>query len=270
MQIKQIKAIDVHAHFGDYLAEDKIYADIMSGDIDTVGKMAKQANTKVTIVSSLKAFFPEPGNPASANIEAVSLIKNKIGFMFWIVVDPMCPETFVQAEVFSNEKFFAGIKIHPLLHKYPIKKYGGRIFEFAAKNQFVVQSHSGQDNCMPEDFVDFADSFPEVKIIISHLGCSDTERLTLQMDAILKSKKNNLFTDTSSFRSIFPGLIEMAVKNIGAYRILYGTDTPLYFSPSQRARIDNADISDAEKLLILRENALNIFGHKLRRVSRKT
>jgi len=269
MKTKQIKAIDVHAHFGDYLAEDKIYTDIMSGDIDVVGKRAKQANTKVTIVSPLEAFFPEPGNPVSANIEAVSLIKRKKGFLLWIVVDPMRPETFVQAEVFSKEKFFAGIKIHPLLHGYPIKEYGGRIFEFAAKNRFIVQSHSGQDNCMPEDFVDFADGFPEVKIIISHLGCSDTERLTLQMDAILKSKKNNLFTDTSSFRSIFPGLIEMAVKNIGAHKILYGTDTPLYFSPSQRARIDNADISDAEKLLILRKNALNIFGHKLCKICHK-
>ena len=63
MEIKQIKAIDVHAHFGDYLAEDKIYAEIMSGDIDTVGKRAKQANTKVTIVSSLKAFYQFLASP---------------------------------------------------------------------------------------------------------------------------------------------------------------------------------------------------------------
>ena len=46
---------------------------------------------------------------------------------------------------------------------------------------------------------------------------------------------------------------------IGADRVLYGTDTPLYFAPSQRARINYAGISDAEKLLILRENAIRLL-----------
>ncbi len=263
MKIKQVKAIDVHGHFGDYLTKDRIYKNIMTGNLDVVQKRARQANTKITIVSPLSAFFPEPGDPAGANQRSLSVIKKKRNFLMWIVVDPMRPETFRQAEVFSKEGCCAGIKIHPFLHGYPIKKYGNRIFEFAAKHSIIVQSHSGQKNCMPDDFVPFANNFPEVKIIISHLGCSHITELTLQMDAISRSRNNNLFTDTSSFRSIFPGLIEMAVKNIGAERILYGTDTPLYFAPCQRARIDNADISESEKLLILRENAFNIFGEKL-------
>ena len=53
--------------------------------------------------------------------------------------------------------------------------------------------------------------------------------------------------------------IEWGVKEIGAERLLYGTDSPLYFAPMQRARIDNAEISDTEKKLILRENALKLF-----------
>ena len=55
-------------------------------------------------------------------------------------------------------------------------------------------------------------------------------------------------------------LIEWAVKEIGAEHILYGTDSPLYFAPMQRARIDNAGISDREKRLILHDNAAAIFG----------
>jgi len=39
-------------------------------------------------------------------------------------------------------------------------------------------------------------------------------------------------------------LIEWAVSEVGAQHILYGTDSPLYFAPMQRARVDNADISD--------------------------
>ena len=56
-----------------------------------------------------------------------------------------------------------------------------------------------------------------------------------------------------------PELLQWAVKEIGADRILYGTDTPLYFSPMHRARIDHADLSDEEKTMILRTNALTLF-----------
>jgi predicted TIM-barrel fold metal-dependent hydrolase len=56
--------------------------------------------------------------------------------------------------------------------------------------------------------------------------------------------------------SITSGLIEWAVKEIGADRIFYGTDSPLYFAPMQRARVEHAEISDEDKRLILRENAL--------------
>jgi predicted TIM-barrel fold metal-dependent hydrolase len=50
---------------------------------------------------------------------------------------------------------------------------------------------------------------------------------------------------------------------MGPERILFGTDTPLYFSPMQRARVDNAEISDGAKRMILRENAERVFRAKL-------
>ena len=45
-------------------------------------------------------------------------------------------------------------------------------------------------------------------------------------------------------------------------KFLYGTDSPLYFAPMQRARIDNAEISDEEKKIILRDNALKLLKLK--------
>jgi predicted TIM-barrel fold metal-dependent hydrolase len=78
-----------------------------------------------------------------------------------------------------------------------------------------------------------------------------------------------LVTDTSSAKSITSNLIEWAVGEIGAEHILYGTDSPLYFAPMQRARIDNADISDRDKRLILHDNAARLFDlTKWREVSR--
>ncbi len=56
-----------------------------------------------------------------------------------------------------------------------------------------------------------------------------------------------------------PKLVEWAVEEIGADRILYGTDTPLYSAEMQRARIDHAEISEADKKLILRDNAVTLL-----------
>ncbi len=81
-----------------------------------------------------------------------------------------------------------------------------------------------------------------------------------QVRAVQASKRGNVYVDTSSAQSIMAGLIEFGVRELGAERLLYGTDTPLYFAGMQRARIDQADIRDAEKRLILRENALRLFG----------
>jgi len=72
-----------------------------------------------------------------------------------------------------------------------------------------------------------------------------------------------MYADTSSARSIMPNLIEWAVKEVGAERVLFGTDTPLYSTAMQRARINHADLSDADKRLILRDNAVKLFGSRL-------
>ncbi len=98
-----------------------------------------------------------------------------------------------------------------------------------------------------------------MKLIIAHLGCGWDGDLTHQVRAIQQSKHGNLFTDTSSAKSITPNLIEWALREIGADRILFGTDTPLYFAPMQRARIDHAEISEQEKRLILCENAMRML-----------
>ena len=46
---------------------------------------------------------------------------------------------------------------------------------------------------------------------------------------------------------------------MGAERILFGTDTPVYSVPMQRARVDYAELSDQQKQLILRDNSRKLF-----------
>jgi predicted TIM-barrel fold metal-dependent hydrolase len=47
---------------------------------------------------------------------------------------------------------------------------------------------------------------------------------------------------------------------MGVDRVLFGTDSPLYHTGMQRARIDNGDFTSDEKRQILRDNAMRLFG----------
>ncbi len=258
-----IQAIDVHAHYGTYDCgrQGDPVNEFMSGGPDEVVRRAKLAQTRLTIVSPLAALLPRGGgNPVQGNIEAARDVAATEGLLQYVVIDPLMPETYDQAEEMLRLPKCVGIKIHPEEHRYPIREHGRKIFEFAARQRAVVLTHSNEQNSLAADFVPLANEFPEVRLILAHIGCGWDGDLTHQVRAIQQCRHGNVFADTSSARSVTPRLIEWAVSQIGANRVLYGTDTPLYFAPVQRARIDHADLSEADKRLILCDNARQLFG----------
>ena len=260
--VRDVRAIDVHGHFGSCRASVSALGDEFStGDAEEVVRRARLSNTKLTIVSPLLALFPRfKGKVIEGNKEAALVTADTEELMQWVVINPLQPETFEQADEMLKSPKCAGIKIHPEEHGYPITEHGRALFAFAAEHNAVMQTHSGEKNSMPDDFVPFANDFPNTTLILSHLGFSWDGDPSRQVNAIKSCRHGNIFTDTSSFKSIIPGLLEWAVKSITADKILYGTDTPLYFAPMQRARIDFADISKDEKRKILQDNAMALFG----------
>jgi len=262
MSTASIEAIDVHAHYGAYLnGRHPLINDFMSADANVVIELARAARTRLTIVSPMLALMPRfHGDPVNGNIEAARVVGETEGLLQWVVIDPLKPETYDQADEMLQLPKCVGIKIHPEEHGYPIAEHGEPIFRFAAERGAIILTHSGEQRSMPEDCVPFANEFPEARLILAHLGCGWDSDPSHQVRAIQASRHNNVFVDTSSASSIMSGLIEWAVREIGAERMLYGTDTPLYCASMQRARIDNAAISDEAKRLILRDNAMNLFG----------
>ena len=173
-----------------------------------------------------------------------------------MIVHPLQAVTFDQARERLQHPKCVGIKIHPEEHCYPIRDHGRVLFELAAELDAVILTHSGHENSVPSDFVAFADDHPNVQLILGHIGCrTDKFSVDLQIRAVQASRHGNIYADTSSSNSINSGLIEWAVAEAGADHVLYGTDTPLYFAPAQRARIDAMDIPVKQKELILRGNA---------------
>ncbi len=258
----RIPAIDVHAHFGDYFREHlppRVNA-FLSGDLSRVRRHAERAGIGLTMVSPIEGLLPRGrADAAAANKQAEGLIGLSDHFRQWVILDPRSEKTFEQAERMLASPRCVGIKIHPEEHEYPIREYGEQIFSFASEHNAMVLTHSGEANSWPEDFVPFADAYPNVKLIFAHLGCGADNDPSHQVRAIQKGRQNNIFVDTSSAQSLLPGLIEWAVSEIGDGKLLFGTDSPLHFAPMMRARIDMAEITDAQKMNILYQNARTLF-----------
>ena len=79
-----------------------------------------------------------------------------------------------------------------------------------------------------------------------------------QIEAIKAAKHRNIWTDTSSSSSMQNKLIEYVYSQIGADRIMFGTDTN--HAGAFRGRIEYALIPDEVKYKILREDAEKLFG----------
>ncbi|MGE0758717.1 MAG: amidohydrolase family protein [Pirellulaceae bacterium] len=254
-------AIDVHGHFGRYVRRGDASDALFSGDADEVVRRAHRAGIVLTVVSPLSALLPRGSADAAAgNREAAEIVARTPGLRQYVVIDPRQPVTFDQADEMLNQPQCVGIKIHPEEHVYPIREHARTIFEFAARHRAIVLSHTSEQYSLADDLVSWANAFPEVKLILAHIGCGWDGDVGHQVRAIQQSHHGNVWADTSSARSITPGLIEWAVREVGIGRILFGTDTPLYHTAMQRARIDHADLTDDEKRRILYGNARQLFN----------
>jgi hypothetical protein len=273
----KMRAIDVHGHYGVYdqypnmytrhempdpgnseQTEMQIY--LYSGDPEEVVSRANEASITRTIVSPLQSILPKSKEDILAgNRHALQVTTQFPELLQYVVIHPDIEETYRQAEQMLKSKNCVGIKIHPERHAYSIREHGDRIFAFAAKHNTVVLAHSGEQRSLPGDMVEFADRYPEMKLIVAHLGCGWDGDKTYQVRAIQKSKNHNIYTDTSSAQSITPRLIEWAVSEIGSERILFGTDTPLYFTMMHRIRIECGQLSDSIKEDIFYRNAERLF-----------
>jgi len=102
------------------------------------------------------------------------------------------------------------------------------------------------------EVADLARRHPRVSIIMAHLG-------GVRWRGVLDIRPNhNVLVDTSGSQPL-SGLVEYAVAQLGAERVVFGSDWPLRSYTVQKARVSGAHISEREKACILGENAARLL-----------
>ncbi len=232
----------------------------MSATADQVAQRGLDSGIEFTVVSAIHGLIPYRGNAVLGNRDAAVASEGNPALRFWAIIDPRMPESYEQTALLLEHPGCVGIKIHPHAHAYEIREHGSAIFDFAAQHNAVVLTHSGDIGSYPEDFVPFVDRHPNIQLILAHLGNSDDGSVSRQVEAIQRATNGNLWVDTSSSRSMYSGLIEWAVERIGYERMLFGSDTPLYWAGAQKGRIESAEIDEVAKQAILWNNAATLLG----------
>lgn len=134
------------------------------------------------------------------------------------------------------------------------------LMEEAKRHGLVVLQHAWSQvkirersfHTDPEDVATLARRFPHVKIIMAHLtGCGPRGVLAVK-------DCPNVWVDTSG-AAPEAGLVEHAVAQLGAERVLHGSDAPIRDFHVSLARVRTAAISAAAKRRVLAANARELL-----------
>lgn len=155
-----------------------------------------------------------------------------------------------EAEVrkYVGELGWKAVKLHPVNHNYAADCLDAqRIVRLAGELGAVVMVHSTADELShPRRVAALAAACPNTKIVLVHMGA-----LWAWWDAVEAAIANpNIYINTAD-AMFCDGQVEHAVEKLGAERIMWGSNLPTSYIAPNLVRITCADISQADKDMIL-------------------
>ena len=273
--------IDFHTHvYPDRLAERTMAALSTAADVEAHtdgtlnglrGSMA-QAGVDLSVVLPVNTRKGQFDTITRFALEINNSCGNIISFG-GIHPDDDEPETKL---TYLKENGFKGIKIHPDYTETFIddERYI-RIVTAAQELGLIVVTHAGKDpaydevHCPPDrarallDTVDDLTGFDEPFMVFAHLGgnrlLSDVERYLVGQNCYIDISCS--FSDIGNFSDSSDEDIVRVIKNHGADKILFATDSPWNGQKEYIERFKSLrGLTDREKQLILGRNAEELLG----------
>ncbi len=243
-------AFDIHCHFNHEHPFDEVQAKNTPLALKTLDFLRKEGNEfnvqKRAFCGSFHSVLSAE-NVYRENAFLAHLTEKNDWMYQWVVLNPQQSCLFKQAQELLTRKKALGIKVICEYHGYSLPDYADEIFAFANEQKTAIMMHP--DHIL--HVAQFADKYPNMKLIIAHLGTIE------HIQAVKQAKHGNVFVDTSGIASSQNNIIEYAVKELGSEKIFFGTDT--YSCAFQKCRVEFARIAKQDKTNILLGNALREF-----------
>lgn len=149
-----------------------------------------------------------------------------------------------------------GLKLHPALHGYHLSNHSlvDKIFEFCVQNKMPIISHGGAELFNnPYEFEEMAKCYPEVILIIAHMG---SIWATAQAREVAKRNKNIYLCTSWALLDD----IKKAIKEVGAEQILLGSDSPASDYSLEIMKVKLATSHKRDQELILGRNIAKLLN----------
>ncbi len=173
-------------------------------------------------------------------------------------VNPKEKRSLRDVESYLKKKNFIGVKLHPLFDGYtPDSPIVDPIAKMAEKAGVPIQFHCGHPPfSLPWSFEPLARRFPEVRMVLVHMGHGHIVYINGTIDVAERNK--NIYLETSGMP--MHTKIKEAMERVGKDRVMYGDDAPCGH-PSwelEKSRAAGLEKEDFQKLL--GDNAKRLYG----------
>lgn len=177
-------------------------------------------------------------------------------FFGYIGINPNYPDM-IEPEIKKHwdKGIMSAVKIHPETHDYPPdgKNYR-KVYEILQDKKGLLLSHVWGISAV-KAFKNLAGEYNDVTFILGHSG-GVPKAIYEAID--VATQFDNIYLDlTGSFH--YEGIVELMVKEVGANKVLFGTDAPFLDPRPAVGRIGYADIPDEDKQKILGLNMKKIM-----------
>ncbi|HCU35721.1 MAG TPA: hypothetical protein DGT21_09750 [Armatimonadetes bacterium] len=211
------------------------------------------------IVAPHIAIGPDTGEGNRQAVEAHLKYPDRL--LPYITINPRRPLAETEAEIAHYHELLGGIKgfkFHSSCHLATCDHVGyGPAYDYAGEHQIPILSHvwDGPARDGKSFLTRQAAANPNVAFLHAHSGNSWETIRKLTAEAKLNP---NVYLDLAGSGLPYGGL-EYMVAQIGANRILLGTDLPFIDCRPQFGRLLAARISDEDKRMIMGLNAKRLF-----------
>jgi hypothetical protein len=251
--------IDTHAHLGPWfrfsIADRSIQAYLSLMDHLGIGK---------AIISHHAGLAGMLQLAAEESAKAYEQSGGRI--LTYLIFDPNRPDESLRLiEQAASKPHFAGIKLHPTQHNCPADDDRYRpAWELAVEVDRPILAHTwdrspehpAQDHSFPNLFERYLADFGDARFIFGHAGGRwNGFRACLE----LMKRYPNTYLDITG-DGFMLGRIEHFAREVGAERILFGSDAPWIDPRLPLGEVLGADISEVERESILGGNAVRLFN----------
>ena len=242
--------VDAHAHLGPYSLFH-----IPQPDAATMVAVMDRVGVRSAAISANRAIQLEADRGNADVLAAAATHPGR--FLPLAVVNPwQAPECTADSIAAGP---FHGVKVHPELAHYPVD--GPRYdpaFRVAAQLGRPVLTHcrAGSDLHAPDRVASAARRHPEVTIILGHAG--GTPAGMDRAIAVAREHPNLVLEICGS--QMTGTLLRHLVSELGAERVLFGSDFPFIDLRSSLGRVVTADLDDTALRAVLGGNARRLYG----------